>query len=65
MPDGIYSPQISAIIHLPKEPAYPLTSFYSTVRSVLQQYDQSLELITARSVFPARHLWFFHSGFPR
>lgn len=45
MPDGIYSPQISAIIHLPKEPAYPLASFYSTVRSVLQQYDQSLEVI--------------------
>ena len=45
MPDGIYTPQISAIIHLPKEPVYPLTRFYETVRSILQQYEQNLQLI--------------------
>lgn len=45
MPDGINKPVLSAVIHLPKDPPYPITSFFGTVRSILQQYDQSLELI--------------------
>jgi len=45
MPDGIKTPIISAVMHLPKEIPYPLTKFYGIVKSILQQYDQSLELI--------------------
>jgi glycosyltransferase involved in cell wall biosynthesis len=45
MPDGLNLPSITAIIHLPKELPYPLTNFYGIVQSVLQQYNQSLELI--------------------
>ena len=45
MPDGTNLTKISAIIHLPKELAYPLAKFYEVVQCVLQQYDQSLELI--------------------
>jgi len=45
MPDGINLPSITAVIHLPKEIPYPLTKFYEIVQSILQQYDQSLELI--------------------
>jgi hypothetical protein len=45
MPDGINIPSITAVMHLPKELPYPLTKFYGIVQSILQQYNQSLELI--------------------
>ncbi|MHA2278037.1 MAG: glycosyltransferase, partial [Candidatus Kariarchaeaceae archaeon] len=45
MPDGINLPSITAIMHLPKELPYLLTKFYGIVQRILQQYDQSLELI--------------------
>jgi glycosyltransferase involved in cell wall biosynthesis len=45
MPDGIKAVNITAVMHLPKEIPYPLTKFYGIVKSILQQYDHSLELI--------------------
>jgi glycosyltransferase involved in cell wall biosynthesis len=45
MPDGIKAANITAVIHLPKDLPYPLTKFYGIVKSILQQYDHSLELI--------------------
>jgi len=45
MSDGINLPKITAVIHLPKVLPYPLSKFFEIVKSVLQQYDQSLELI--------------------
>jgi glycosyltransferase involved in cell wall biosynthesis len=45
MPDGIKTVSITTVLHLPKELPYPLAKFYEIVKSVLQQYDQSLELI--------------------
>jgi glycosyltransferase involved in cell wall biosynthesis len=45
MPDGINKSNISAVLHLPRELAYPLKNFYGMVRNILQQHDHSLELI--------------------
>ena len=45
MPDGIKTGGISAVLHLSKDLPYPLTKFYGIVKSILQQYDHSLELI--------------------
>jgi glycosyltransferase involved in cell wall biosynthesis len=45
MPDGIKTSPITAVMHLPKELPYHLTQFYGIVKSILQQYGQSLELI--------------------
>ena len=45
MPNGINTPKISAIMHLPKELPYAQTKFYGIVKNILQQFDQMLELI--------------------
>jgi len=45
MPDGIKTGGITAVLHLSKDLPYPLTKFYGIVKSILQQYDHSLELI--------------------
>jgi glycosyltransferase involved in cell wall biosynthesis len=44
MPDGLYTPKISAILHLPQDLPYPIKNFYGIVQSILQQYDQTMEL---------------------
>jgi glycosyltransferase involved in cell wall biosynthesis len=45
MPDGIKTPSMTTVIHLPKKLPYPLKQFYGIVKSILQQYDHSTELI--------------------
>ena len=45
MPDGIKTPSITAVIHLPKKLTYPIKKFYEIVKSILHQYDHSVELI--------------------
>jgi len=45
MPDGINLPSITAVMHLPKVLKYSYKKFYGIVKSLLQQYDQFLELI--------------------
>jgi glycosyltransferase involved in cell wall biosynthesis len=45
MADGIMNKLITAVIHLPKELAYPVSDFINLVQSLLDQYDQSLEVI--------------------
>ena len=45
MPDGSNLTNITAILHLPKKLTYPISKFYEIVQSILQQYDQSLDLI--------------------
>ena len=45
MPDGSNITSIAAILHLPKKLSYPISKFYEIVQSILQQYDQSLDLI--------------------
>ena len=45
MPNGINTPKITAIMHLPKELPYAQTKFLGIVKNILQQFDQTLELI--------------------
>ena len=45
MPDGMFNPQISVILHLLKNLPYSLTKFYGIIRTILQQLDQSVEII--------------------
>lgn len=45
MSDGINLTKISAIVHLSNDLPYPLSGFYNILRSILQQYEHSLELI--------------------
>ncbi len=45
MPDVKLPNSISAIIHLPADPPYPLTKFYQIVGSFFNQFEQKVELI--------------------
>jgi glycosyltransferase involved in cell wall biosynthesis len=45
MPDGINTPKITAIVHLPDKLEYPIDNFYQIVQSILQQHEQPIELM--------------------
>ncbi len=45
MPDGLHKPAITVILHLPKELPYSIKKFYEIISCILQQNDNTAELI--------------------